>query len=125
MNWSFSVSSCNKSLLQKGIICLNLVCIWYIFPTHTFVLNAVKEPGIFFFWGGRGGEGRGGCGLIKAFWTVSQWVNPGVSNWTKSNKKIQSNSIERLVFDWVRQSNKIEHLFCCEFDFRTNRTKSN
>ena len=44
-----SVSSCNKSLLQKGIICLNLVRIWYIFPTRTFVLNAVKEPGI--FWG--------------------------------------------------------------------------
>ena len=42
-----SVSSCNKSLLQKGIICLNLVRIWYIFPTRTFVLNAVKEPGIF------------------------------------------------------------------------------
>ena len=58
MNWSFSVSSCNKSLLQKGIICLNLVRIWYIFPTHTFVLNAVKEPGIFFFLGGGGGEGR-------------------------------------------------------------------
>ena len=72
MNWSFSVSSCNKSLLQKGIICLNLVRIWYIFPTRTFVLNAVKEPGIFFFWGGGGG---GGCALIKAFWTVSQWVN--------------------------------------------------
>ena len=47
MNWSFSVSSCNKRLLQKGIICLNLVRIWYIFPTRTFVLNAVKEPGIF------------------------------------------------------------------------------
>ena len=49
MNWSFRVSSCNKRLLQKGIICLNLVHIWYIFPTRTFVLNAVKEPGI--FWG--------------------------------------------------------------------------
>ena len=72
MNWSFSVSSCNKRLLQKGIICLDLVRIWYIFPTRTFVLNAVKEPGIFFFfWGG----GRGGCALIKAFWTVTQWVN--------------------------------------------------
>ena len=52
MNWSFSVSSCNKRLLQKGIICLNLVRIWYIFPTRTFVLNAVKEPGIFFLGGG-------------------------------------------------------------------------
>ena len=47
MNWSFSVSSCNKSLLQKGIICLNLVRIWYIFSTRTFMLNAVKEPAIF------------------------------------------------------------------------------
>ena len=54
MNWSFSMSSCNKHLLQKGIICLNLVHIWYIFPTRTFVLNAVKEPGIFFFGGGGG-----------------------------------------------------------------------
>ena len=67
MNWSFSVSSCNKCLLQTGIICLNLVRIWYIFPTSTFVLNAVKEPGTFL--------GVGGCVLIKAFWTVSQWVN--------------------------------------------------
>ena len=67
MNWSFSVSSCNKSLLQKGIICLNLVRRWYIFPTCTFVLNAVKEPGSL--------GGGGGCAPIKAFWTVSQWVN--------------------------------------------------
>ena len=50
MNWSFGVS-CNKSSLQKGIICLNLV---RIFPFRTFVLNAVKEPGIFFFGGGGG-----------------------------------------------------------------------
>ena len=57
MNWPFSVSSFNKHLLQKGIICLNLVRIWYIFPTRTFVLNAVKEPGIFFFLGGGGGGG--------------------------------------------------------------------
>ena len=55
MNWPFSVSSFNKHLLQKGIICLNLVRIWYIFPTRTFVINAVKEPGIFFFLGGGGG----------------------------------------------------------------------
>ena len=78
MNWPFSVSSFNKHLLQKGIICLNLVRIWYIFPTRTFVLNAVKEPGIYlfiyFFFGGGGGGGVG-CALIKAFWTVSQWVN--------------------------------------------------
>ena len=78
MNWPFSVSSFNKHLLPKGIICLNLVRIWYIFPTRMFVLNAVKEPGIFYlfiylfilFWGG-----GVGCALIKAFWTVSQWVN--------------------------------------------------
>ena len=60
MNWSFSVSSCNKRLLQKGIICLNLVRIWYIFPTRTFVSNVVKELGIFFsFEGGGGGGGLG------------------------------------------------------------------
>ena len=52
---------------------------------------------------------------------VPRLSKPGVSNRTKSSK----NPIERLVFDWVQQSNKIEHLFCCEFDFRTNRTKSN
>ena len=71
MNWSFSVSSCNKSLLHKGITCLNLVRIWYIFSTRTFLLYAVKGPGIFFRGGGGGG---GGCALIKAFWTLSQWV---------------------------------------------------
>ena len=43
----------------------------------------------------------------------------------QNRTKIQSNSIERLVFNWVRHLNKIENLFCCEFDFRTNRTKSN
>ena len=37
--------------------------------------------------------------------------------------KIQLNSIKRLLFDWVRQSNKIERLFRCEFDFRTNPMK--
>ena len=40
------------------------------------MLKAVKEPGIFFFfWGGGGGGGGGGGALIKAFWTVSQWVS--------------------------------------------------
>ena len=36
--------------------------------------------------------------------------------------KNQSNPIKLQSLDWVRQSNKIEHLFCCEFDFRTNQT---
>ena len=40
----------------------------------------------------------------------------------QNRTKNQSNPIELQSFDWVRQSNKIEHLFCCEFDFRTNRT---
>ena len=56
MNWSFSVSSCKKRLLQKRIVCLNLVRIWYIF-SHSHV-KAVKEPGVlffFFFFGGGGG----------------------------------------------------------------------
>ena len=34
-------------------LCLNLVRIWYIFPTRTFVLNAVKEAGIFLGVGAR------------------------------------------------------------------------
>ena len=42
----------------------------------------------------------------------------------QNRTKVQSTSVERLVFDWVRQSNKIEHLFWCQFDFRINRTKS-
>ena len=59
------MSSFNKHLLQKGIICLNLVRIWYIFPTRTFVLNVVKEPGIFFFFFLGGGGGWGG-GWVRA-----------------------------------------------------------
>ena len=39
MNWSFSVSSCNKGLLQKGIICLNLVRIWYIVKFNSVVIS--------------------------------------------------------------------------------------
>ena len=62
MNWSFSVSSCNKRLLQKRIVCLNLVRIWCIFSPRTFVLKAVKEPGFFFFFFGGGGGGGGGAG---------------------------------------------------------------
>ena len=73
MNWPFGLSSFNKHLLQKGIICLNLVRIWYIFPTRTFVFKCRKRGRIFL--GGEGGGGGVGCALIKAFWTVSQWVN--------------------------------------------------
>ena len=40
----------------------------------------------------------------------------------QNRTKNQSNPIELQSFDWVGQSNKIEHLFCCDFDFRTNRT---
>ena len=49
-------------------------------------------------------------------------VIPGIVNRT------QSNSIELnpwIEFDWVRQSNEIEHHTFSEFDFRTNRTQSN
>ena len=50
MNWSFTACLVViKAFLGKEIICLNLVRIWYIFSTRTFVLNAVKEPGM--FWG--------------------------------------------------------------------------
>ena len=42
----------------------------------------------------------------------SCYMQPRVSNQTKSNKK--------LVFNWVHQLNKIEHLLCCEFDFWTS-----
>ena len=45
-----------------------------------------------------------GCALIKAFWTVSQWVNPGVSNRTKSNK----NPIELNRTIGVRLGSAIE-----------------
>ena len=107
MNWSFNVSSCIKSLLKKGIICLNLVRIWYIFPTRTFVLNAVKEPGIFFFF--FLGGGGGGFALIKTFCTVSQWVNPAVSNRTKSNK----NPIELNRTIGVRLGSAIEQNRTC------------
>ena len=43
----------------------------------------------------------------------------------QNRTKIKPNSIERLVFDWVRQSNKIEHLFAVSSIFETveqNRT---
>ena len=44
--------------------------------------------------------------------------SPGVSNQTKSNKENNQTPIERLLFE----SNIIEHLILCEFDYRTNRT---
>ena len=64
MNWSFSVSSCNKRLLQKRIVCLNLVRIWYIFSHSHVCVKSRKRASIFFFffWGGGGGGGGGGVG---------------------------------------------------------------
>ena len=66
MNWSFSVSSCNKRLLQKRIVCLNLVCIWYIFShSHVCVKSRKRARNFFvvvvfcFFFGGGGGGGGG------------------------------------------------------------------
>jgi len=50
-----------------------------------------------------------------------------ISRHSKSNVR-KSNSIElnwTQSMDWVRQSNQIEHRILCEFDFRTNPTKSN
>ena len=53
-------------------------------------------------------------------WYVWYYARPVQSN--KTEQKTNRTLIELQSFDWVRQSNKIEHLFCCEFDFRTNRT---
>jgi len=50
--------------------------------------------------------------------SIRTHTKPDLSNRTKPNKK----PIELQSFDWVWQSNKIEHLFCCEFDFQTNQT---
>ena len=65
MNWSFSVSSCNKRLLQKRIVCLNLVRIWYIFShSHVCVKSRKRARNFFvvvvlcFFLGGGGGVGE-------------------------------------------------------------------
>ena len=55
MNWSFSVSSCNKRLLQKRIVCLNLVRIWYIFSHSHVCVKSRKRARNFFFLGGGGG----------------------------------------------------------------------
>ena len=54
-------------------------------------------------------------------------IYPGIVNRTFENLT-QSNSIElnpSIEFDWVRQSNEIEHHTFSEFDFRTNRIQSN
>ena len=54
-------------------------------------------------------------------------ITPGIINRTFENQT-QSNSIELnpwIEFDWVRQSNEIEHHTSSEFDFRTNRIQSN
>ena len=64
MNWSFSVSSCNKRLLQKRIVCLNLVRIWHIFShSHVCVKSRKRARNLFFFLffflGGGGGGGVG------------------------------------------------------------------
>ena len=64
MNLSFSVSSCNKRLLQKRIVCLNLVRIWYIFSHSHVCVKSRKRARIFFFvvvffFGGGGGGGVG------------------------------------------------------------------
>ena len=62
MNWSFSVSSCNKRLLQKRIVCLNLVRIWYIFSHSHVYVKSRKRARNFFLGGGGGGWGGGGVG---------------------------------------------------------------
>ena len=59
MNWSFRVSSCNKRLPQKRIVCLNLVRIWYIFSHSHVCVKSRKRARIFFFGGGGGGGGVG------------------------------------------------------------------
>ena len=59
--------------------------------------------------------------------SVIAFNKPGVVNRTFENRT-QSNSIELnpwIEFDWVRQSNEIEHHTFSEFDFRTNRIQSN
>ena len=54
-------------------------------------------------------------------------VTLGIVNRTFENRT-QSKSIKLnpwIEFDWVRQSNEIEHHNFSEFDFRTNRIQSN
>ena len=66
MNWSFSVSSCNKRLLQKITVCLNVVRIWYIFSHSHVCVKSRKRARIFFFFFFLGGGGGGGVSANKS-----------------------------------------------------------
>ena len=56
-------------------------------------------------------------------WTVYSQGHQVPGCLIKQNRtKNQSNAIEHQWFNCVRQSNIIEHLILCEFDYRTNRT---
>ena len=64
---------------------------------------------------------------LSSLLRLRRLISPGVVNRTFENRT-QSNSIELnpwIEFDWVRQSNEIEHHTFSEFDFRTNRIQSN
>ena len=59
---------------------------------------------------------------------VFRWFFNKNSTLLHSEFQSKSNSIELnpwIEFDWVRQSNEIEHHTFSEFDFRTNRIQSN
>jgi len=60
------------------------------------------------------------CHSRENRWNV-YLVNRTFGNWTQSNPVELNLWIE---FDWVGQSNEIEHRTLCEFDFRTNWTQS-
>ena len=67
------------------------------------------------------------AGLGRCYLVSTRREIPGIVNRTFQNRT-QSNSIELnpwIEFDWVRQSNEIEHHTFSEFDFRTNRIQSN
>ena len=82
--------------------------LWHNFSAQHF-LNASQETNI--------DHNRQGFPKKRPFHT------PGIVNRTFENRT-QSNSIRRIEFDWVRQSNEIEHQTFSEFDFRTNRIQS-
>ena len=108
MNWSLSVSSCNKKFTSE-MNYLSEFSTHMVYFSHSHVCVKCRKGArnfffFFFFFGGGGGGGGGGCALIKAFWTVSQWVNLGVSNRTKSNK----NPIELNRTIGVRLASAIE-----------------